>query len=131
MVKEGFPELTLPITIGKIDIYRDGGSIGVRLIDAAGVKFEFCVDGRRMGNTVDRLYINAYYPNREGAKLISRGAKEENKIIELLQNYLDDKYSKEKQDRLRKAYGKRKLSEDERVAALSINVVDRIMKPRG
>ena len=131
MEKEGFPELTIPITIGKIDIYRDGGSIGVRLIDAAGVKFEFCVDGRRGSNTIDRLYINAYYPKREGAKLISRGAKEENKIIELLQNYLDDKYSKEKQDRLRKSYGKRKLSEDERVAALSINAVDRIMKPRG
>ena len=75
MDKKELQQLSPPISIEKIDIFRDGGSIGVEIIDSSGLKFIFSVDGRISSNTLDYLYINAFHPTREGAKLIPRGGK--------------------------------------------------------
>jgi hypothetical protein len=130
MEYQEFLNITPPITIEKIDIFRDGGSIGVELIDSVGERFVFSVDGRLGSDTLDRVYINAYHPNLDNAKLIPQGGKEEGKIIECLQSYLDDEFSKEDQARLRNTYGKQDLNEEERIAALSMSVIDRTRNPR-
>jgi hypothetical protein len=121
---------TPPITIKKIDIFRDGGSIGVELIDSMETRFVFGVDGRLGSDTLDRIYVNAYHPSMNGAKLIPQGGKEEQKIIEVLQDHLDNNFSKEDQARLRNAYGKQNLNEAEQIAALSMSVIDRTRNPR-
>ena len=130
MTQQELQKLTPPITIEKIDIFRDGGSIGVGLSDSTGVRYEFCIDGRISSHTLDRVYGNAFYPGMEDATMVPQGGREEGKIIALLQGYLDGKFSKEDQGRLRNAYGRRKLNEGERIAALSLNVIDRIRNPR-
>lgn len=130
MENQEFLKISPPITIEKIDLFRDGGSIGVGLLDSSDIRYVFCIDGRIGSYTLDHVYINSFHPNVINAKLIPQGGKEEEKIIELLQNYLDDKFSKEDQGRLRNAYGNQKLSEEERIATLSINVIDRMRNPR-
>ena len=52
-------------------------------------------------------------------------------MVGLLQSFRDDNFSKDEQADLLNAYGKRKLSEEERIVALILNAIYRIKNPRG
>jgi hypothetical protein len=126
-----FPEVMPPITIEFIDIYRDGGSIPIVILDSKGTEIRLRVDGVLGSKTRDRLYINALAPDRQREQLVPRGAEFEEAILKALQEYLDRKFTPEEQEELKNAYGRRKLSERQRVAALCINAIERIRNPRG
>lgn len=117
-----------PITIKRIDIYRDGGSIGVVLVGAEGQELSFCLDGGRKSKTRDRLYIGPSRPVRDPANLIPKGDERETAVIQMLQSILDREFSAEEQAALSGSYGRRKLSEAERKAALSLAVIERLEK---
>jgi hypothetical protein len=118
-----------PITIEWIDIYRDGGSIGVLLVDAKGQGLSFHVDGAFGSPTRDRLFINSSSPSHKPAELIPKGDKREKAIIQILKTILDREFSAEEQTALRGSYGRRKLSEEERKAALNLSVIETLEKP--
>lgn len=126
MIKQVLPQLIVPTTISRIEMYRDGGSIGVELLDSCGTKFELCVDGRLGTNTLDRLYVNARHPSIDRAELIPRGADVEKRIVKYLQGWLDDNWSIEEQESLKDTYGQRDLNVRESKVALCISVIDRI-----
>ena len=81
MENQEFLRITPPIEIEKIEIFRDGGSIGVDLMDSIDIRYLFCIDGRASSHTLDHVYINAFHPNREDAKLIRQGGKEWERIL--------------------------------------------------
>jgi hypothetical protein len=121
-------QLKEPITIKRIDIYRDGGSIGVMLVDAVGQELPFCLDGGARSETRDSLYIGSARPVRDPANLIPKGDEREKAIIQVLQSILDREFSVEEQSALQGSYGRRELNEEERKAALSLAVIERLEK---
>ena len=45
-LKKGTVTLTGPVTVEQVSVFRDGGTIGVRLKDESGTRLDFCLDHR-------------------------------------------------------------------------------------
>ena len=102
--------LVPPVRVAAADIYRDGGTIGVRLVDSVGRMLLFCINQRLQWNrpepaerdtTIGRLFVGARYPTKKVAALVPAGGREECSILELLKAYLDRHYSPVERDALR------------------------------
>lgn len=67
------------IDIIEADMLKDGGTIGFVLKDREGKEMPFCIDGRMMTTTRNRVYINTFTPNKDKRMLESRS--EEEKMV--------------------------------------------------
>ncbi len=92
------------MTFGKIKIARflsgavaaDGGTVTCRVVLADGSELDLGVDGRIPKQKKDRvLFIGAGYPTLPNARVISRGSKEENEVIDAVQAYVHEHASAE------------------------------------
>ena len=59
--------LNLPVTSVEMDYYRDGGTIGVAVHNSHGQLLEFCLDGRVITNTPQRIFLGVKHPTSDGA----------------------------------------------------------------
>ncbi len=90
--------LTAPIKILWIDMARDGGTIGVTLLDSKGVNFEFCFDGRMQtveDYTPPHVFLKAIHPSLEGALAVPVGGAEERVLQSLMEDWFAANYSEE------------------------------------
>ena len=73
-----------PVRIAQTFAWKDGGSIGIELIDAKDTKHLFCMDGRFLPTKESpdekgtrNLFIGAIHPTKPGAKMVEfRGPEE-------------------------------------------------------
>lgn len=70
-----------------VDCYGDH-TMPACLSDAAGLRIEVCIDGRKNSATRYRLFQQARHPRKPGAALVELGS-EEGIVIPLLSRYLD------------------------------------------
>ena len=120
--------LVFPIEITRAEIFRDGGTVGIALKDAAGAEVEFCLDGSIRRYTRDRFYWETFYPDDDKPdQLVERGSAAEESIIMILKRIVSQWFSEVEQKALTGAYGKRALSsEEERITALCLDVIKRV-----
>lgn len=127
MIETAVHALVFPIEITRIDIFRDGGTLGIALKDAAGAEVEFCLDGSIRRQTRDRFYWGTFYPDDNSGQLVARGSAAEASIIALLKRIVGQWYSEAEQKMLTGAYGRRALSsEEERKTALCLDAIERV-----
>ena len=127
MIETAVHALVFPIEITRIDIFRDGGTVGVALKDAVGAEVELCLDGSIRRQTRDRFYWGIFYPGDNSGQLVARGSAAEASIIALLKRIVGQWYSEAEQKTLTGAYGRRALSsEEERKTALCLDVIERV-----
>ena len=127
MIETAVHALVFPIEITRIDIFRDGGTVGVALKDAVGAEVELCLDGSIRRQTRDRFYWGTFYPDDNSSQLVARGSAAEASIIALLKRIVGQWYSEAEQKTLTGAYGRRALSsEEERKTALCLDVIERV-----
>ena len=74
MIETAVHALVFPIEITRIDIFRDGGTVGVALKDAVGAEVELCLDGSIRRQTRDRFYWGIFYPGDNSGQLVARGS---------------------------------------------------------
>jgi len=126
MIKNDIHVLVFPIEITRIVIFRDGGTVGIALKDAAGAEVEFCLDGSIRRHTRNWFYWETFYPDDNSGQLVARGSAAEASVIALLKRIVSQWYSEAEQKALTGVYGKRALSEDERKSALCLDVIERV-----
>lgn len=127
MIEKAVHALVFPIEIKRIEIFRDGGTVGIALKDAVDAEVELCLDGSILRNTRDRFYWGTFYPDDNSGQLVARGSASEESIIALLKQIVGQWYSEAEQKALTGAYGKRALSsEEERKTALCLDVIERV-----
>jgi len=114
--------LVYPLIVLRADIYRDGGTIGVAIEDATGVEKEFCLDRRIKSPTHGALIWGAFYPRNGNGQMVEKGSAAELTIVELIRKIISQEFSGEEQKELTGAYGKRKLNDKERKAALCLSL---------
>ena len=102
-----------PIDITDVLYYRDGGTIGVVMSDAAGKKLKFCLD-RRIGKKKPYpVFWGATHPTIRGAKKIAIAGHEERVILKNLQQWVRDHLSNEEVDSLLKVKSTRGFSTEQ------------------
>jgi hypothetical protein len=87
---QGKIEMFLPLEISEILLYRDGGTVGVKLKDANGLEHLFCFDGRaseRVKKLPSKIYYGATHPEHKGAKPLIPKGKNEKIILKYLQTW--------------------------------------------
>ena len=126
IIKNTIHALVFPIEITRVEIFRDGGTVGIALKDAVGNEVEFCLDGSIRRNTRDRFYWGTFYPDDDSGQLVARGSAAEERIIALLKRIVSQWYSEAEQKALTGVYGKKALSEEERKTALCLDVIERV-----
>jgi len=112
MLKERINDLTQPLELSFVDIYRDGGTIEIVLQGSGRNHFRFVVDGALDSSTRGRIYV--------GIQKVEKGSPEERAILNVVQEIMDRQFSVDEQNELAQAYGKRELEENERKAALCL-----------
>lgn len=114
ILPKGTGKLYRPIEIKDVLEYRDGGTIGIVLKDSKERTFSFCYDGRAIivpwFDTYEEIvkyeeeyrlrhprhiYVGATYPDEAGAQKIPVGGKEEQSILQLLENIMEEKLSED------------------------------------
>ena len=126
-IEDAVNALVFPIVITRADIFRDAGTVGIALKDAENTNVEFCLDGSIRRQTRGLFYWKTFYPDNNPDYLVARGSNAEASIIEILKRIVSQWYSETEQKALIGAYGKRVLSsEDERKAALCLDVIERV-----
>ncbi|MBN1264199.1 MAG: hypothetical protein JXA25_01810 [Anaerolineales bacterium] len=118
--------LSEPVELVFIDIYRDGGTIAIGLQDTEKRALSFSVDGCIGSFTPNRVYLNGTFPDGRTAVLIPKGDSREQRIVQLLEGWLDKTFTKEEQADLHGSYGTHQLSELERRGALCLSAVGKI-----
>ncbi len=118
--------LVFPIEITRAEIFRDGGTVGIALKDAADAEVEFCLDGSVRRNTRDQFYWETFYPDDNSSQLVARGSTPEESIVALLKRIVSQWYTEAEQKAFTGVYGKRALSEEERKTALCLDVIERV-----
>ena len=128
MIENSVHALVFPIEITRAEIFRDGGTVGIALKDAAGAEVEFCLDGSIRRNTRDRFCWETFYPDDDKPdQLVARGSAAEESIIMILKRIVGQWFSEAEQKGLTGAYGKKALSsEEERKIALCLDVIERV-----
>jgi hypothetical protein len=117
--------LLAPVVIRRIEIFRDGGTTGIELEGSSGRRFLCAVDGSVCRSTRDRIYTGAFYPGQEST-LIQRGSPAETRILDALQEIMGRDFTQAEQEELVGAYGRKKLNEEERKAALCLQAIRRV-----
>jgi hypothetical protein len=78
-----------PVEVSEIVAYRDGGTIGMQMVDRLGSELPLCLDGRVKGGRNAKkpfqLYLGARHPTHPHARAIPVGGKEERAILGLLE----------------------------------------------
>lgn len=105
--------LAYPVRVIECDTYRDGGTLGVKVIDKWGRRFSFAVDGRMRSAEVRRdlrgdsafiaarhIYVGAAHPNKKGAREIPVLGDEELAILDMLDLASADILTPERRDSL-------------------------------
>ena len=118
--------LAKPISILRIDVFRDGGTIGIHLLGNEGGQFLCAVDNARKSSTPNRMYTGDFYPST-GSKLLQKGSQGEIEILQILQEIIDRDFSKDEQGCLNGSYGKQKLSDKERKTALCLTAMNHVL----
>lgn len=77
--------LRAPLSLLRVDRYRDGGTISFVLRDGAGTELQACVDGRDVSTTRGCFYVNASHPTQQGALLLPTGGKAAGALLEALE----------------------------------------------
>ena len=126
MIEDIVHALVFPIEITRVKIFRDGGTVGIALKDAAGTEVEFCLDGSLRRHTREQFYWGTIHPGNNSGQLVARGSDAEASIIALLKPIVSQWYSEAEQKALTGVYGKRALSEEERKTALCLDVIERV-----
>ena len=125
MAEPNIKNLSAPVLIRRIEIFRDGGTTGIELEGSSGGRFLCAVDGSVSRKTRDRIYTGAFYPG-QGSILIQRGSPAETRILDVLQEIMDRDFTQAEQEELVGAYGRKKLNEEERKAALCLQAIHRV-----
>mgnify|MGYP001141021373 CR=1 FL=1 len=87
-------QLQTPVTVSQVRIFEDGGSIGFVLTGGSGSTLLCCVDGRSVTKSPGQLFIGAEYLTDTGAMAVRRGSPTERAVVVLLQEYLDQNYTR-------------------------------------
>ena len=86
---QGRVSLVPPIEISEIMVYRDGGTIGMQLVDRLGSVLSLCLDGRlrsaRDAKKPYKLYLGARHPSDPRGRAVQVGGKEERAVLALLE----------------------------------------------
>ena len=89
-LKKGTVTLTGPVTVEQVSVFRDGGTIGVRLKDESGTRLDFCLDHRiRSTFEADKPYhvfVGGLHPTTLTAAQIPVAGPEEKTLMALLQS---------------------------------------------
>ena len=126
MVENVIHAFVFPIEITRVKIFRDGGTVGIALKDAADAEVEFCLDGSIRRHTREQFYWGTFYPGNNSGQLVARGSTAEESIIALLKRVVSQWFSEAERKALTGVYGKRALSEEERKTALCLDVIERV-----
>ena len=128
MIENSVHAFVFPIKITRAEIFRDGGTVGIALKDAAGAEVEFCLDGSMRRHTRDRFYWETFYPDDDKPdQIVERGSAAEESIIMILKRIVSQWFTEAEQKTLTGAYGKRALSSaEERKTALCLDVIKRV-----
>ena len=102
-----------PVDITGVLYYRDGGTIGVVMSDAAGKELKFCPDRRRGKKKPYPVFWGATHPTIKGAKKIAIAGHEERVILKNLQQWVRDHLSNEELDSLLKVKSTRGFSTEQ------------------
>ncbi len=97
---DGSVSLQPPLTLAELLVWRDGGSLGFVLRDAAGTELRFCVAGPIPASVAGRWFIGATHPSHEGARIIDAGGGVENALRRALQVWVSQHYNQAEQDEL-------------------------------
>lgn len=87
---QGKIEMALPLVISEILLYKDGGTVGVKVKDAKGVEHLFCFDGRvseRVKAKALKVYYGATHPEHKGAKPLIPKGKNEKILLKYLKTW--------------------------------------------
>ena len=87
-LKKGTVTLTPPVTVEQVSLYRDGGTIGVRLKDESGTRLDFCLD-HRIRSTFEagkpyHMFVGGLHPGTLNATQVPVGGVEERMLLALL-----------------------------------------------
>ncbi|MBT7553484.1 hypothetical protein HN670_03380 [bacterium] len=118
--------------VKEVFLMEDGGTIGVIAEKNSNEEFKFCLDGRmRMGfNTSEpyNFFVNATYPDREGAQELETYGEEERELLQALKDWLEDNFSVEKIDEFYKSDQPGDLTDEELIAYKLVNLLQRVEK---
>ena len=93
-------DLVCPCEVTSFDIYLDGGTLGDRIVDANGISWGFCLDGRMqvMSFTPGEEYVppkprafflGAEHPDRLGARPLDVYGEEELRLLASLDSWVE------------------------------------------
>lgn len=106
-----------PITITKVDMYRDGGTVMVEGVSKGGDDFVLCFDARMSSATLSRIYYGVSHPS-QGGTMLGAGSEEERKMVAVLYNWLDRHYLLSEQGKLKGKPRGEDVSQQDRWAML-------------
>ena len=105
-----------PIEVIELAYYRDGGSTGIRAVDARGREFSLCFDGSMVSRTPSRIYFGVYYARDAGGELLPEGSGDERAVLALLQGWVDSHLTRERHAELSGRHLEAGVSQEERWA---------------
>ena len=92
------PQLKAPITLVKLDVWRDGGSLGFVIRDAIDTNLSFMVDGKIGSSTRGHFFLYTEHIDFAKGVQLDLGGEEENQIIGYLALWLDANFDRKKLD---------------------------------
>jgi hypothetical protein len=84
-----------PIKLDELLVWRDGGSLGFKLSDAARHHVAFCVDGRIGSTTVGYFFLNVTHPTQDNGQKLDLGGDTEKTLISYLKSWLEASFKPE------------------------------------
>ena len=103
-----------PINLNELLVWRDGGSLGFKLSDAARRHVTFSVDGRVGSSTVGYFFLNVTHPTQNNGRKLDLGSDTENTLISYLKSWLASNFKPEQLSALaKKEKDVNKLTKDE------------------
>jgi len=113
-----------PIKLDELLVWRDGGSLGFKLSDAAQRHVAFCVDGRFGSSTRGCFFLNVTHATQNGGRRLDLGGDTEKTLIFYLKSWLAASFKPEQLTAILKIEDFSKLSKDEFKARHVLRLVE-------
>ena len=106
-------DLSPPISIEKVVMYRDGGTIGIELKDINNKTISFCIDSRFGSKTRGKIYIGSTHPTHKNTKIVN-DIEFEKQLIHTIIEIVNNNHTQQEIDRVQeKPIDFTKLTEEE------------------
>jgi hypothetical protein len=102
-----------PVKLDELHVWRDGGSLGFKLSDAARHQVAFCVDGQIKSPTAGYFFLNVTHATQNGGQKLDLGSDAEKTLISYLTSWLTATFKQAQRAAILKSEDVSKLTKDE------------------